>query len=420
MSQPRSTPPGREHMEIRRLQEQVHQLRQQQEALEARLVQRDADLELRSRLLDSVRESVVAADLSGRVLYWSAGAEQLYGYSPAEAIGRLIDELILPPEDRHAEQARMQAVLNHCQWRGQYWQQRRNGEWFYADTCISLITDADGEATGFIGIDRDITARHQAEQALKLQRRRLAELSEEISRSEERQRRRFAAALHDEVGQTLFALKTQLAALGSPEEPDPPPALARARQLAEEAHAQTRNLTFEFCPPVLYQSGLSDALAWLAGHYSERHGLDCAFQADAGGPALDEDRRGLLFQAARELLNNVVKHAQASRCLIEWTLDARQMALSVSDDGEGLATEVVEAAASDTSPVPTENDGGGFGLFHLRHRVRMLGGQVRFDTGPLGGTRVVVSLPRTPPAGDDTPGRGRFGYPMAGGPPEFA
>lgn len=147
------------------------------EMLETEHQQVEEQLRLRAQLLDSLRESVVAADLGGRVVYWSKGAELLYGYSADEVLGRSIT-FIVKPEERHEEEERLRQVRETGLWTGQYVQQRKDGSWFWADTVISLVTDQYGQPRGFIGIDRDITQRKQAEERLARHAREMAALHE--------------------------------------------------------------------------------------------------------------------------------------------------------------------------------------------------------------------------------------------------
>ncbi len=122
-------------------------------------------LRLQAQLLDNVRESILATDMDGRVVYWGKGAEVLYGYAAEEVAGRSIGFVVEPHEEAE-ELARMQAVRKNGSWQGQYWQRRKDGSRFWADTTISLVKDSEGQPCGLIGIDRDITEQKQAEQLL--------------------------------------------------------------------------------------------------------------------------------------------------------------------------------------------------------------------------------------------------------------
>jgi PAS domain S-box-containing protein len=128
--------------------------------------QAEEKLRLQAQLLDSVRESVVATDLEGHVVYWGKGAEALYGYRADEVIGKPIT-FIVESHEEDEERRRIDAVRTRGLWCGQYWQRRKDGSKFWADTVISLVTDEKGQPCGFIGIDRDITERKRAEEALR-------------------------------------------------------------------------------------------------------------------------------------------------------------------------------------------------------------------------------------------------------------
>jgi PAS domain S-box-containing protein len=126
-------------------------------------------LRFQAQLLENVRESVVATDLDGHVIYWGKGAEALYGYRADEVMGKLIT-FVVKPQEKQEEVERMRQVQEKGSWSGQYVQRRRDGSSFWADTVISLGVGADGQPYGLIGIDRDITDRVRAEEALRIER----------------------------------------------------------------------------------------------------------------------------------------------------------------------------------------------------------------------------------------------------------
>jgi PAS domain S-box-containing protein len=134
-------------------------------------------LQLHARLLDAVRESVVASDLEGRILYWGRGAEQLYGYSADETLGqpyRKFAGAIAPPD----ETAFRRDLLAAGSWQGEHLQRKRNGEVFWTSTFISVVLDDQGRPTGYIGIDQDITDRKRTEQTLRESEKRFQQVAE--------------------------------------------------------------------------------------------------------------------------------------------------------------------------------------------------------------------------------------------------
>ena len=126
----------------------------------------DEPLRLHAQLLDCVRESVVASDLEGRILYWSSGAERMYGYKASEVLCkpyRNFAGAVDPPD----EAAFRRELLARGYWEGEHLQKRRNGQTFWTQTHISVFTDDLGRPAGFVGIDRDVTERKQAEEILR-------------------------------------------------------------------------------------------------------------------------------------------------------------------------------------------------------------------------------------------------------------
>ncbi len=238
----------------------------------------------------------------------------------------------------------------------------------------------------------------------------LRRLASRLSSAEELQRRQIAANLHDRVAQDLALSRNKLGQLrAEADQADPArtSALAEAMGLLDHAIQDTRELTFELCPPMLYELGLAAALDWLAERTRRRHGLAAEFTDDGQPKPLDEDVQALLFRGAQELLANVVKHARADRARMDLSRQAERVVLTVTDDGVGTA--VAKAARASRTPE-------GFGLLSLRERISYVGGRVEISSSG-GGTRVTLTVPlgaapspdepeatRQPPeAGEETP-----------------
>lgn len=187
----------------------------------------------------------------------------------------------------------------------------------------------------------------------------LQRLGKRLRQAEMRERRTLARLLHDHLQQLLFAAKIRL----ERESRERPGAAAETLPLLDEALTACRNLAAELVPPVLYESGLAEALEYLVERFRQTYGMDIGFEHD-GVSVSDQDLRCAFYDAARELLFNVVKHAQTRRARVQLAHDPEleQLELCVSDDGIGV-----------TDPKAVT---GGLGLIGLREQLRSLSGDI--------------------------------------------
>jgi signal transduction histidine kinase len=162
------------------------------------------------------------------------------------------------------------------------------------------------------------------------------------------------------------------------------PPVPMLRELLDEAIRATRALTFELSPPILYQMGLGPAIRWLAQQMKSQFGIDISVEASPDAEPQAEDLRVFLFQSVRELLMNVVKHAQSETASVTLAWDDDKLRLVVEDRGKGFTHARSGAGTA---------GGSGFGLFNLAERWHMLGGSFTVTARAEGGTRVVLVAP---------------------------
>jgi len=155
--------------------------------------------------------------------------------------------------------------------------------------------------------------------------------------------------------------------------------------MLDTALEETRSLTFELSPPILYELGLGSAIESLAEQVQRRHGLQVRVRNSMGADEPPLELRVLLFQATRELIVNVVKHADARSALV--TLqhgrgnDSRRLRIEIKDNGQGFL------------PADLASGRAGFGLFNLRTRLEQVGGTLHLQSAPGKGTRAIVTAP---------------------------
>jgi len=229
---------------------------------------------------------------------------------------------------------------------------------------------------------RDL-ARRREDESLRYQSR-LRSLSSRLSLTEEHERRRIATELHDRIGHALANASMQLRRLRHPNAPENEQKrlLDTVDALIEQTIQDTQTLTFELSPPVLYDLGLEAAIDWLAEQTQSQHDISVRFIDDSTPAPMDESVRILLFQAVRELLFNVVKHARATQVTISVARKEGYVRIAIEDNGIGF-----DAAASTPR---RDNKGGGFGLFSIKERLANQGGRLEIHSEPGRGTRVTL------------------------------
>ncbi|QWV98495.1 PAS domain-containing protein [Geomonas nitrogeniifigens] len=338
--------------------------------------------ELLDAVVNGTSDLIYAKDLEGRYLLINREAAEWYG-KPAEEILGLDDSDLFPDEVVQVLRENDHRVMASAA--SSTLQERvvdRLGR-----PCVFLSTKgplfgANGRVSGIFSISRDITEQVQAQELLLANQEQLSALAIELSLAQEKERRRIAADLHDEIGQNLALAKLKLSDCRQ-DFKLPAAATRTVRELElllERTIQEVRTLTFQISPPLLYEVGLEAALDWLAEQFQAKHKLQVKVESDLRSP-LHEELGAALYHVARELLVNVVKHARAGKVSITLSETSQRLELKVSDDGRGFPTQADEGGVRS-----------GFGLFNIRQRVQHLGGQLEFSSGP-GGTEVTVRVP---------------------------
>ncbi len=345
--------------------------------------------EAKFRLLtDSTFEGIAIHD-HGIILDANKSLINLFGYEPQEFVGRPALDFF-SPESHPVITARM---LGDYEKPFEAIGLRKDGRKILLEILGKTIPY--DSKTARVAAIRDISERKLAEDKLLAYQGQLRSLASELSSTQERERRRMATVLHDSIGQTLAFCKMKLGTLrGFPGLPAADSTLCEISDLLEEAIRNTRSLTFELSPPVLHELGFKAAVAWLAEQTQQRHSVKVRCVGDQLPPPLSEDLRSLLYNAVREFLTNVAKHAGARTATITYGVTGNEFHVAVLDDGKGF-----DAARTDLSGTKER----GFGLFSIQERIRQFGGRLEIDSHPGKGTIASVAVPVNSPPSPDAP-----------------
>jgi PAS domain S-box-containing protein len=338
-------------------------------------------------LVENLPSVVWSSNEKAATTYISSNVEDVFGYT-REEIYQSGDKIWFDnvhPDDIGKVRDSFEAIFSKNQsYDIEYRLKRKDGRWIWIHDVSSMCLQIDGMDYAF-GVFTDITERKTVEKELYDYREKLRNLALELSSTEQRERRKIATYMHDHIGQKLALSKIKLGALqetmgGSGNVA----AIADIRELIEESLQDTRQLTFELSPPILYELGLEQSLGWLVEQFRDKYKSDISFQDDEEPKPLDEAARVVVFQAVRELLVNALKHSDAESIRVKVSRDRGNLSVLVQDDGTGFD----EASEKSYSPKI-----GGFGLFNIRERLKELDGGLEIESTAGKGTCITFVVP---------------------------
>lgn len=348
--------------------------------------EREDIIELYRRLLQFTEDGVYRYTFEeGKIIYANHGLVKILDLdcSPEDLVGKHLKELLIYTEQEGS--IREQLVIKGEIQDYEYRFQTLKGEDRWVVHNSFVVLDATLNKQVVEAIVTDITETKLAEKKLYKYQGKLRRMASKLVLAEESERRHLATTLHDSISSTLAMSKIKMGMLlNKIESEELSGELKDIRTLIEMAIHSSRSLTFELSPPVLYDLGLEPALEWLLEEIQKGHEVSCDLVSDGVPKPLAEDIRILLFQAIREVIINVIKHASAKHITVTVTEEEDEIYLTVEDDGCGFDYE---------STVPQATDHGGYGIFSLRERLHQLGGTFDIESSPGSGTIVIVTAP---------------------------
>jgi signal transduction histidine kinase len=270
-------------------------------------------------------------------------------------------------------------------WSAEYRYLRTDGEWSHIQDRAVIARDSTGNATRVVGAMLDVTGLKRAEEALQESNQKLHQLSRDLLRAQDYERRRIARELHDSTAQLLAALSINLTRLQDPElEPDRHrQALSEAIGLATACSAEIRTVTYLLHPPLLDEVGLASALQAYAQGFHQRTGIEVEIKIPPDFGRLSRELEATLFRIVQEGLGNVHKHSGSPMAVIRLERNLQEVRLVVQDRGCGLS----EAHRQRNRFVHF-----GVGIMGMRERAEQLGGRLELDSNDAG-VRLTVTLP---------------------------
>jgi len=337
---------------------------------------------LEASILDAIPHAVIGL-INRRIIFANNGVERVFGWRAEELIGATTRILYRSDHDWDAIARELYSTLEHSRtYSTEFPCRHKDGTGIDCLITVSRIGESLKERNIVITYE-DITERKRAKDELEHSRQQLRNLSAHLQSVREKEQTRIARELHDELGQLLTALNTDIVLLNRriPEEhPEIRERVDAMAGLVDMTMTTLKRIYMDLRPGMLDHLGLPVAIEWQANEFSKRTGIPCRVTVKPEDMQLDPDLSTAIFRIFQETLTNIARHAEAHRVTVSLKLSGSRIRLIVKDNGKGITEEHMAKAGS-------------FGLLGIRERVSYWGGEVSI-TGEQGkGTTVDVRIP---------------------------
>ena len=336
------------------------------------------------QLVENLNEGIVMQNKKAVITYANERFLDMIGYTEEEVVGKPITRflgggLLKRKELRNAAKEDGTPKAAEVSWK------TKDGDRVFTILSPKNIYDEEEKLRGRVSVLTDITDRRKAEQDLHRSRELLRKLSLHLQSVREKESKRMAREIHDELGQQLTALKMDISWLSSRIDPTVEGAkeflkkMNAMSSLVDKTIQTVQKITAELRPGLLDDLGLVPAIEWLAQEFENQTKIPCRLQLFCELVDIDPDCSTAIFRISQESLTNVARHARATRVNISLKEEDESLILKIRDNGKGIEPEEVFAPSS-------------LGLMGMRERIRPFGGELVIS-GTKRGTTLTVTFP---------------------------
>lgn len=340
--------------------------------------------EARFRLIaENMSDMIRLTDVHGTNIYVSPSHEKYLGYRPEERTGRHVMELVHPDDIEKVLRVFSRSLKTQSPLKTEYRIRHADGRYIWLETIGDIIYDENGRPQGGIFSSRDVTDRKRLTGEIEKSREQLRLLAAKLESSREDERTALAREIHDELGQSLTALKMDLAWLTKKLPKEQTELLDKARSMQKLLDGNVklaRDITTRLRPAILDDFGLMAAIEWQASDFEHRTGIRCFVKSNVKKIKANKKLSISLFRVFQEALTNIAKHSDASCVVISLMKENSTLIMEIRDNGKGVRKSELRKKGS-------------FGLLGIRERVSLLGGTLDIDSHTGKGTALRVSIP---------------------------
>jgi len=352
--------------------------------------QRKAEEQLRklSIAVEQSPDAICITDPDGTIEYINPRTIQLTGFSTEELINQNT-RIFSSGEKTKAEYAHMWQIIKSGKiWSGELHNKKKNGELYWESTTISPILNSAGEITHFLAIKEDITDRKLAEMALNKSEEQLRKFASNLQNVREEEKVALAREIHDDLGQTLVALKIDMGLLknkviksktsGGSE--DILVKFDHILTLIDTTIKTARRIMNGLRPELLEMNGFVATATSYLREFEDRNQIRSEFSSEISNIEMDSQQSLAFFRIFQEALNNIAKHSKATLVKIQLRNESMKLVLEISDNGIGFDKNICGRQDS-------------YGMIGMKERVVLLEGELDIISEVGQGTCVRVEIP---------------------------
>ncbi len=340
-------------------------------------------------ILESMSDGVMAINKDFQYTYWNKEMEHIFNTSRETRLYSEKKPWEISPElvEMGVDEMMKKAMRGEIVQKEEIYNRLKDGTESFTSEIYLPLKGAMGEIRGVIGVIKDISERKLAEQALKKSEEDLRNLAKHMESVRENQRTSIAREIHDELGQSLTALKMDVFWLQKKFGEKDNKLMEKTNSMIEltDLTIQTvKKICSELRPGLLDDLGLIPALEWQAEEFQNRFGIKCELQIESEDLVIDSQSSTALFRIFQETLTNVARHSQATKLTLILLEKNDRIEMIVKDNGIGISDEKLHHSKS-------------FGLMGIKERILGLSGKILIQGVKDEGTTVTISIPVVKP-----------------------
>lgn len=340
--------------------------------------------EIQAILSNNTSDIICLLEKDNTFKYITPSIENILGFKQEELIGKKAAELFKEKDFRILRKRITQSNNNGFTFKLKH----KKGHFVWLEFLSTPVFKNNGTVNYIVVSAREITRWIIAKNKIERYQKSLQTLTKEITLVEEKQKREIASNIHDNLSQSLVISKMKVNHLQkNAATADIEDDLDFIASHITDALENSRKITFELSPPVLYQLGIIEAINWLLEKLGEKHKIKFILITDLFSTKLNETKSILIYRCIQEILANSIKYSKASKVTVHIKENKTNIIITIEDNGIGFNTNILNIHRFETQL------GSGFGLFTIKERINNLNGIFIIESNLNAGTKATISIP---------------------------